>query len=121
MWPHTLTEIDENPFLSIVLPSFTILPLLQKVRDRSPDTFITALWNQGGHTTILKRNTTIGYEREVDYIEIPIIEWQYHTAEVIEISHEKLPHKKCAFMFQHTFHQKHKIDLEYAKISQQTK
>ena len=91
LWPNTLTEIDRSPFHSIEQTSTSILQLLQRVGDRLPHEFITALWNHGDHTITLKRNTTIAYVREVDYIEKPIIQHQNDTPEVTEISHEKLP------------------------------
>ena len=43
LWPETLIELDENPFLSIEQPCIAILPLLQKLGDRLLDEFITAL------------------------------------------------------------------------------
>ena len=60
--------------------------------------------------------------REANYIEKPIIEWQYDTAEVAEISHEKLlpMPEKYTFMFHNYFYLKPKIYLEDAKISQET-
>ena len=69
LWPNTLIEKDQSPFLSIGKLSISILPLLQKVGGRLPDGFITASWNHGDHTKTLKKNTTIGYVREVDYTE----------------------------------------------------
>ena len=36
---------------------------------RIPDKCLDILWNPGGHTIILKRNTTINYSKELDYIE----------------------------------------------------
>ena len=47
LWPNTLIEIEENPFLSIEQPITVILSLLQNVGDKLSDKFIVALWNQG--------------------------------------------------------------------------
>ena len=97
MWPNTLTEIEENPFLLSEEPIIVILPLLQKVGDRLPDAFIIALWNGGSHKITLKRNTTIGYVKESDYIEKHIIEQPDYITEVTEISIHPDLRPKTAF------------------------
>ena len=66
----------------------------------------------------LKRNTTIIYVKESNYIEKSQIDQHETIGEVTEIFHEKLPAmpEKSTFTFHHNFHLKPKIDLEYAKI-----
>ena len=64
LWPNTLIEIDEYPFLPVEHSSVVILPLLHRVGDRLWDKFTIALCNQGGHIITLEENTTIGYVRE---------------------------------------------------------
>ena len=66
--PNTLLEIEENPFLSIEQANITIILVQQKIGCRIPDQFMAVLWNPGGHTISLSRNTTIGYAQEANYI-----------------------------------------------------
>ena len=44
-----------------------IIPVLHKLGLKIPDEFLAALWNPGGQAIILKRNTTIGYAKQLDY------------------------------------------------------
>ena len=119
LWPNTLIEIDDCPFLSIEQPGISILPLLQKVGDRLPDEFIIALWNHGDYTVTLKNKTTLGYVREADYREKPTSAHQSNTTEVTEILLEKLPPMPeiSTLMFHYTFYPKPKIDYQDIEIS----
>ena len=135
--PYTIIEIEETPFLSLEQPDLIIIPTLQIVRLRIPDVYMAVLWNLSGQAIILKRNTTIGYAVESDYMkkknkkqenvgkmtEIPpSIQCFEAVKEVTEISHEKLPPilEKSAFMFHHNFYPKPKIDFNNAEISEET-
>ena len=73
---------------------------------REQESVTTTLWNHGDHTVALKKNTTIGYVREVDYIENPISEHQNDIVKVTEFSLEKLPPmpENSTFMFHHIFY-----------------
>ena len=103
---NTLLEIEENPFLSIEQPKITIIPTLQKSEDRIPGTFMGVLWNPGEHTVTSKRNTTISYVKESNYIEKIYIAQQDNIGEVTKIPHEKLPPmpETSAFMFYYNFY-----------------
>ena len=100
-----MLEIEENPFLSIKKQSITVVPVQQKLGLRIADKLMGILWNPGGHTINVKRNTTISYAKESDYIEKAQIDQQDSVQEVTEISHEKLPpmQEKSPLMFHHTF------------------
>ena len=67
--PNTLIEIEENPFLVIEQQDIVPIPMLQKLGCHVPDVYMAVLWNPGGQTVILKRNMTIGYVKEADYME----------------------------------------------------
>ena len=43
--------------------------MLQKLGFQMPDVYMAGLWNPGVETIILKRNTTIRYVKELDYME----------------------------------------------------
>ena len=60
----TLLEMEENPFFTIEQPNVTIIPALQKFDKRTPDKFMAILWNLGGDSIIIKRNTTVDYIKE---------------------------------------------------------
>ena len=66
--PSTIIEIEENPFLSIEQPDMIIIPKFQKLGLRIPDVYMVALWNPGGQPVMLKRNITISYAKESDYM-----------------------------------------------------
>ena len=68
---HTdiLLGIEENPFFTIEHPNITIIPALQKLDNITPDKFMAVLWNPGGDSINIKRNMTIGYMKESDYVE----------------------------------------------------
>ena len=120
--PNTFLEIEANPFLSIEQLIITIMTVLQRLGLRIPDSFMAALWNPGGHTITLKRNTTISYAKESDCIEKSHIDQQDNAGEVTEISHEKLVPmpEKSAFMFSHTFYPQTKIDIKDLETSEET-
>ena len=61
--------MEENPFLSIEQPDLIIISMIQQLRLRIQDVYMAVLWNPGGQPIILKRNTTISYVKESDYIE----------------------------------------------------
>ena len=65
----TLPQIEENPFLAIEQHVLVLMPILQRLGSQVPDTYMSALWNPGGHNLILKWNMTIGYVKELDYKE----------------------------------------------------
>ena len=67
--PNILREIEENPFLAIEQPDLVLIPMLQKLGPQIPSMYMTVLWNPGDQTVIFKRNMTIGYVRESDYME----------------------------------------------------
>ena len=54
LWPNTLLEIEENPFLSIEQLNITIIPVLQKIGLRIPHLFMAVLRNPGSHNISLK-------------------------------------------------------------------
>ena len=64
-----LLEIEENPFLTIEQPKLVLIPTLQTLGSQVPDTYMAVLWNPSGQDLILKRNMTIGYIEESDYME----------------------------------------------------
>ena len=74
-YPHkihtdTLLEMEENPFFTIEQPDITIILALQKLDNKTHDKFMTIIWNPGGDSISVKRNTTISYMKESDYIKI---------------------------------------------------
>ena len=69
MKPNSLIEIEERPFLAIEQPDVVVIHMLQKLGHRIPDVYMSVLWNPGGQTVILKRNMTISYVKESDYME----------------------------------------------------
>ena len=60
--------MKENPCSATEQPNITVIPALQKPDNKTPDKFMAVLWNPGDPITI-KRNTTIGYMKESDYVE----------------------------------------------------
>ena len=62
---EALLEIEEYPEQQ----ELVLIPTLQKLGSRVPDAYMAVQWNPGGQTVILKRNRTIGYVKESDYIE----------------------------------------------------
>ena len=136
--PNTLIEIEEKPFLSIEQLDLIITPMLQRLGLRIPNVYMAVLWNPGGQVIILKRNTTISYARESDYMKKKPYQWEnigkmieiphpiQHSdvvTEVTEISYEKLPPmpEKSAFMFHNKLNPKPKTDLKDAEISEETR
>ena len=69
-----------------------------------------------------KKNTTIGYIKESEYINKSQTGQQENMREVSKISQDKLPPlpKKSAFKFHHNFCSKPKVVLEDATISDKT-
>ena len=61
--------MKQNPFLDIDQPDLVIIPMLQKLGPQILNVYMAVLWKPGGQTIISKRNTTIGYLRELDYVE----------------------------------------------------
>ena len=49
--PNTLLRIEEKLLLSFEQPGITVLPALQRLGLRIPDSFMAILWNSGDHTT----------------------------------------------------------------------
>ena len=88
---NTLLEMEENHFFFIEQPNITIIPALQKLYNRTPNQFLAALWNHGGHSISIKKNVTIGYIRESEYIEKSQTDQQENIREVSKISQDKLP------------------------------
>ena len=68
---NTLLEIEENPFFSIEQPNITIIPTLQKLESKTPNKFMAILWNPGGHSITINKNTTIGYVKNWNILKIP--------------------------------------------------
>ena len=60
--------MEEIPFLAIEQQDLVLIPMLQKLGPQIPDVYMAVLWNSGGQTLILKRNMTIRYVRESDYM-----------------------------------------------------
>ena len=58
----------ECPVLAIDQPNITIIPALQTLDNRTPDKFMAIIWNPGGDSISIKRNTTISYMKESDYV-----------------------------------------------------
>ena len=89
---------------------------------RMPLEFMAVLLNQGGDSISIKRNTTIGYMKESDYVAKSQNEQEY-IGEVAEIIQEKLPPmpEKLAFTFHHNFYPKPNAQLENAIILDETK
>ena len=71
MQTNTLLDIEANPFFLIEQPNVTVIPALQKLESRAPDKFMAILWNPGGQSTNIKKNITIGYIKELEYIKNP--------------------------------------------------
>ena len=67
--PNNLIEIEETPFLVIEQLDIVLTPVLQKLGPRMPDIYVAVLWNPHDQAVILKRNMTICYARESDYME----------------------------------------------------
>ena len=65
--PNTLIEIEQNPFSSDRTTAISINNNATKLGPRILNVYMAVLWNPGGQTVILKRNTTIGYVGESDY------------------------------------------------------
>ena len=63
--------MEENAFFSIEQSDITIIPVLQKLENRIPDRYMAILWDGSGHFISIKKNITIGYMKESDYIEKP--------------------------------------------------
>ena len=61
--------MKESPLFSIEQPNITIIPAIQKCDSKTPDTFMAILWNPGGHSMNTRKNKTIGYIKELEYIE----------------------------------------------------
>ena len=121
LWPNTWIERDENPFPSIEQHGIAILQLLQKVGDRLPDEFITALWDHGGPTITLKKYHYLACQRSWLYIKTYDLVTRWHFWGNWDFIWKVTTHDwKSAFMFHHTFYPRHKIDLEDAKISWET-
>ena len=80
------------------------------------------LWNPGGHSISIKKNMTISYIKESEYIETSQTDQEENMREVSKISQDKLPPmaEKSIFTFHYNFYPKPKIDLEDAKISEET-
>ena len=114
--------MEANPFFLIEQPNITIIPGLQKLDSRTPDKFMASIWSPGGHSISIKKNTTIGYIKEMEYIEKSQIDQQENIKEVSKISQDKLPPmlEKSAFTFHHNFYPKIKVVLEDATISDKT-
>ena len=86
MQANTLPEIKENPFHSVEQLNITIKPDLQKLDSRTPDKFMAILWNPGDHSISIKKNMTIGFMKELDYIKQFKADQQGNIREVAEIS-----------------------------------
>ena len=67
--PNILIEMEEHSFQAIQQLDLALIPMLQKLGPRIPNVYMAAQWNPGGQMVILKRNMTIGYVRESDYME----------------------------------------------------
>ena len=76
--------MKENPFFLIEQPNITSIPALQKIDNRTPDKFMVVLWNPGGHSISIKKDMTIGYMKESDYIEKSQTDLQENIREVSE-------------------------------------
>ena len=115
--------MEENPFFLIEQPNMNIIPVLQKHDNRTPDKFMAILWNPGGHSISIKRNMTIGYKKESEYIEKSQTDQQENIREVSKISEDKLPFmpEKSAFTFHQNNYPKPKVVLEDATLSDETK
>ena len=115
--------MEENPFFTIQLPNITIILATQKPDNRTPSKFMGILWNPGGDSISIKRNTTISYINESDDTEKSLSDQLENVREIAEVSQDKLPPmpEKSAFMFHHNFYPKPKVKLEDAIISGETK
>ena len=82
--------IEDNLFFSTEQPNITIIPALQKLNSRTPDKFMAILWNPGGHSISIKKNMTIGYIRELEYIEKSQMDQKEHIRDISKISQDKL-------------------------------
>ena len=67
--PNTVIEKEENFFLAIDQPDLVLNTMLQKLGPQISKVCMAVLWNPGGQTALLKRNMTIWYVRESDYME----------------------------------------------------
>ena len=109
-------KIEENSFLAIEQLDLVLIPMLQNLGSRIPNVYMAVLWNPGGQTAILKRNTTISYVKRIRlYGKSLPDQWGkvgkiiptpsfYTVREVTRISHEKLPLMPETSAF--TFHYK---------------
>ena len=122
MQANTLTDIKENLFFSIKQPNITIIPTSQKLDSRTPDEFMSIIWNQGGHSITIKSNITIGYVKETECIKKSQIYQQENVREVSKISQDKLPPmpEKSVSTLHHNFCPKPRIELKETKISEET-
>ena len=76
------------------------------------------LWNPGGHSIIKKKNMTIGYVKELEYIEKkPQTDQWKNIREVSEITKDKLSPmtEQSAPTFHHNFYPEPMIDLKILK------
>ena len=80
--------MEENPFFAIKQPNISIIPALQKLDNRTSDKFMAILQNPGGNSISIKKNATISYMKESDYVEKSQIK-QENIREIAEITHEK--------------------------------
>ena len=85
---NTLIEIEGNPFFSLEQPNIIIMPTLQELDSRTPDKFITILWNPDDCSMHIKKNMTIGYVKESENIKKAQTDQQESIREVSEISQE---------------------------------
>ena len=65
----TFIEIEGNLFLAIEQLDLVLKPMLQKLWHRIAKVYMVVIWNPGGQTVKLKRNTTISYVGASDYME----------------------------------------------------
>ena len=86
----TLLEMEENPFFTFE-QHMIIIPASQKLDHRIPDKFMAMLWKPSGDSISIKRNTTISYMKESDYIEKSQSAQQKNVRDIAEISKDKLP------------------------------
>ena len=82
------------------------------------DKFMAILWNPGGDCISIKRNTTIDYMKESDYVEKSQNE-QEKFGKIAGITQDKLPPmpEKSVFTFHHNLYPKLKVKLEDMVIS----
>ena len=61
--------MTEKPFFTIEQPYVKIIPALKKLDNEPLNKFMAILWNPGGDSISIKRNTPISYMKESDYVE----------------------------------------------------